>query len=85
MRKILVVFASQSVAAQIKKHLFSECSVEVKIVQTPEKLAVSGCGFSIEADYADINCIAETVKNAYVSSKGIFDAETGEKIEYFGG
>lgn len=80
MRKILVVFASQSVAAQIKKHLFFEYEITVKIIPTPEKLAVSGCGFSIEANYADIKEIKEMIENAKVSSKGIFDAETGEKI-----
>lgn len=80
MRKILVVFASESSAAQIKKYLFSEHNIISKILPTPEDIAVSGCGFSLSADFSDIGIIRETVKQARVSSKGIFDAETFEKL-----
>lgn len=80
MRKILVVFASETSAAQIKKYLFEEHKIISKILPTPENIAVSGCGFSLSADFADIGVIRETVKLARVSSKGIFDAETFEKI-----
>ena len=80
MRKILVVFASETSAAQIKKYLFEEHKIISKILPTPENIAVSGCGFSLSADFADIDVIRETVKLARVSSKGFFDAETFEKI-----
>ena len=68
MRKILVVFASETSAAQIKKYLFEEHKIISKILPTPENIAVSGCGFSLSADFADIDVIRDVYKRQIIPS-----------------
>lgn len=80
MREILAVFSSSNIAVQMKKHLADEYSINSSIIPTPKKLALSGCGFCIKTDYDNIDKIKEAIITLKINSKGIFDAESYEKL-----
>ncbi|MBE7037288.1 MAG: DUF3343 domain-containing protein [Ruminococcaceae bacterium] len=80
MKIVLAPFSSSNIAVQIKKYILNEYNITSSIVPTPKKLSLSGCGFCVKTDYENASKIREAIKTLNVNSKGIFDAQTYEKI-----
>lgn len=80
MKSVLAPFSSSNIAIKIKNYLLNEYDIPSTIIPTPKKLNLSGCGFCIKSDYDNASKIKDLIKKLNINSKGIFDAETYEKI-----
>ena len=78
---IIVVLPSVTTANRIKQYIKQNYNKEVNVVQIPKMLENSGCGYAIKTDRKNINFIYEASGILKTNIKGIYDAETFEKIE----
>lgn len=79
MNEILVVLSSLTSANRLKKYL-SKMGVTVYIIQTPKAMQLSGCGYSLRANYNDIDMIFDAIDDLKVSTRGAFWASDYKKI-----
>ncbi len=80
MNKVLIVLLSSTSAFSMKTMLETRYKIHSRIIQAPAKLAYLGCTYCIELDAANLRTAVNLLKASGVSSKGVFNADTYEKI-----
>lgn len=81
MNEVLVVLSSLTSANRVKQYIKSKYGCVSHIVQTPKKLEIDGCGYSIKTDYKNVRYVFEAIKLMDIKTKGAFDAQTYKKIK----
>ncbi|MBO5008235.1 MAG: DUF3343 domain-containing protein [Clostridia bacterium] len=80
MNKVLIVLLSSTSAFSMKTMLETRYKIHSRIIQAPAKLAYLGCTYCIELDASDMKTAVNLLRVSGVSSKGIYNADTYEKI-----
>lgn len=80
MDKVLIVFLSATSASRIKSVLEKKYAIPSKIMQTPSGIAASGCSYCLELKEKHLHVAWNLVKSMDLSSKGVFKADTLQKI-----
>jgi hypothetical protein len=78
---IIVVLPSVTTANRVKKYIKQNYNKDVYIVQIPKLIENAGCGYAIKTDSENIDFIYEATDVLKTNVKGIYNAETFEKIE----
>ena len=80
MKKVLVVLLSSTSAFSLKSLLEKRFKIHSSIVQAPKELSYLGCTYCLEIDAYDMAQAVNIIKVSGVSSKGVYDAQTYEKL-----
>ena len=74
---MIAVVPSVTTASRIKRKL-EQMGKHASVIQTPKKLSVSGCSYSIRIDSCDINLVKTIARDFGSHIKAIFE-ETRNK------
>jgi len=80
MNKVLIVFASATTANKIKSELERKFSIKSTVVQTPSKIGLQSCSYSIKLSEIDLHTAWNLIKNANVYTKGVYRESDYSKI-----
>ncbi len=69
---MLATVASINSANRLKKYLFEENAVSVKIIQTPSVLTKEGCGYSLVFDEAQKPRVAAAAARLRINIRSFF-------------
>lgn len=72
MNEVIIIFASATTAARVKKILANE-GFYSKVLQTPKQLSTGGCSFSVSSTAECIPRVREAAKKLGVKIKGIYE------------
>jgi hypothetical protein len=77
---IIAVLPSVTTANRIKKYIKQNYNKDVYIVQIRKIIENAGCGYAIKTDSKNIDFIYEAANVLKTNIKGIYNAETLEKM-----
>ncbi len=80
MKKVLIVLLSSTSAFSLKSLLEKRFGIHSSIVQAPRELSHLGCMYCLEIDELDMMHTINLIKVSGISSKGVYDGKTYEKI-----
>ena len=80
MNKVLIVLLSSTSAHSLKALLGKRYKIHSNVIQAPAKLAELGCAYCLEIDIADMKTAVNLIKVSGISTKGIYDAQTYQKL-----
>jgi len=79
-KKVLIVLLSSTSAFSLKTLMEKRYKIHSRIIQAPAKLASLGCAYCLEIDAADLKIAVNLIKVSGISTRGVFTADTYEKI-----
>ena len=80
MNDILVVFSSFATANRVKNLLKKKHDISSEIMQTPVEIKLKSCGYCLKMPSDCIELVWNIIKKNALSSKGIFSANTYQKL-----
>lgn len=80
MSKVLMVLLSSTSAFSVKTLLERKYKIHTRIIQAPAKIAALGCSYCLELDACDAKTALNVVKVSGITTRGIYTADTYEKI-----
>ncbi len=79
MNEVIIIFASATTAARIKKQL-TDAGFYARVMQTPKVLSSGGCSFAVKSTAECIGFVKNAAKKLDVKIKGFYEIVNNEYV-----
>lgn len=80
MEYVLIVFGSRTTASKVSLELERKFKINSTVMQTPKKIPLKSCSYSIKAEKNHLKQIIQFLKDMNVYIRGVYDFDDYSKI-----